>query len=138
MKRFKKTLIFMTLLSFSSLSFAFEENREKKCTMYHDNPTTQMREAFPNCQWKPLFEFYSMEKSFLAPLDEGTHCSVEREKRVAKPDMFHCKINSIGMPKQAFFNRLFLRCEEMGPSPDYQIYRTWFEEKDIFEKCVPV
>jgi len=133
-----KIIIFIGVLTFSSLSFSFEKEIEKKCTMYHDNPTSQMKEAFPNCQWKPLYEFYSMEKSFLGPLEEGTHCSIEREKKVAKPDMFHCNTNSTGLPKQAFFNKLFLRCEEIGPSPDYPIYRTWFEEKDIFEKCVSV
>ena len=93
---------------------------------------------FDLCIWRPLYEFYLLEKAFLKELEEGIHCVVEREKKVARPDFLNCDINSSGIPKQAIFNKLFLRCEDIGPSPEYIVYRTWFEEKDIFEDCQSV
>jgi hypothetical protein len=129
-----KILLIGLLLSFSTLSFG----NEKKCIMYYDKPTDAHVAAFTGCEWRPLFEFYYFEKSFIGPLEEGTHCSIEHEKRVARPNLFYCSTNSAGLSNQAFFNKMFLRCEEIGPGPNYQVYRTWFEEKEIFEECVVI
>ena len=113
-------------------------SKEKACTIYHDSPTLNQIEVYSHCNWRPLYEFYLLEKAFLKELEEGIHCVVEREKKVARPDLLNCDISSSGIPKQAIFNKLFLRCEDIGPSPEYIVYRTWFEEKDIFEDCQSV
>ena len=125
-------------LLFFLLKASFSYSQERECTVYHDSPTLNQKEAFSHCRWRPLFEFYLLEKGFLRELEEGIHCAVEREKKVARPDMLNCDINSSGIAKQAIFTKLFLRCEDIGPSPEYIVYRTWFEEKDIFEACQSV
>lgn len=128
--------LFFFLILLLRVSFSFSE--EKMCTIYSDSLTFNQKKAFSHCRWRPLFEFYLLEKGFLRELEEGIHCAVEREKKVARPDMLNCDINSSGIPKQAIFTKLFLRCEDIGPSPEYIVYRTWFEEKDIFEACQSV
>ncbi len=61
-------------------------SKEKECTIYHDSPTLKQKEAYPYCIWRPLYELYLLEKAFLKELEEGIHCVVEREKKVARPD----------------------------------------------------
>ena len=110
----------------------------EKCVIYYNEPTGSLIKEFPNCEWRPLSDFYFLEKSFLGPLEEGIHCAIENEDKIVKIDILHCSANSIGLPKLAYFNKLFLRCEELGPPPENKVNRRWFEEKEVFEECVGI
>jgi hypothetical protein len=129
--------------SLISIAFFFVLNNvmamESPCIMYYDNPTSLQIDAFPHCEWRASNEFDDfLEKNSWRPLEPGDHCRINRETKIAKPDAFNCSTNDLGIPNQAYHNRLFMICQRVGPAPSYHVLRTWNEQKDIYEGCVAI
>jgi hypothetical protein len=63
---------------------------------------------------------------------EGVSCKIIRTETVLKTNCVECGFNDLSMPKQGFFKRETLQCEEWRNG---NRLRSWTDTKDTFLYC---
>ena len=137
----KKLIALIILLSLSLSVYASEEEcriyiAQSDQTDFSDLHCTIIRVS--DDEFKKMYILYEIKDFTLGQLQPGIQCELIGEDKTTKNDMFNCGSNDLGIPNSAFYRTLHLNCRDIGPAPSYPILRTWVEDRDTFDACVPI